>query len=103
MTRDEIALVRARRESEASRARLTGTLIELQNRLKPKALIEDALEDIREKADELAEQAIETVRRRPFASAAVVLAVLAWLFRAPILSAIGNMLGMNGKETEESD
>lgn len=101
MTRDEIALARARRQSEASRARLTETLVELQNRLKPKALIEDALEEIREKTDELAEQAIDTVRRRPFTAAAVALAVLAWLFRAPILSAIGDLLGMG--ETEESD
>lgn len=92
MTREEIRLAGARRESSAARARLTGTLIELQNRLKPKALIEEALEDLREKADEIAAEAIETVKKRPFTTAAIVLAVLAWVFRAPILSALGDLV-----------
>lgn len=89
MTREEIRLARARLESAEARARLTGTLIEVQNRLKPKALIEEALEDLREKADEIAADAIETVKKRPFTAAILVVAVLAWIFRAPILSAIG--------------
>lgn len=92
MNREEIRLLRARRESAAARARLTGTLVELQNRLKPKALIEEALEDLREKADEIAADAIETVKQRPFTTAAIVLAVLAWVFRAPILSALGDLV-----------
>lgn len=92
MSRDEIRLARARRESAEARARLTGTLIEVQKRLKPKALIEEALEDLREKADEIAADAIETVKKRPFTAAAFVVAVLAWVFRAPILSAIGDVV-----------
>jgi thioesterase domain-containing protein len=91
MNREEMRLFRARRDSAAARARLTGTLIELQNRLKPKALIEEALEDLREKADEIANEAIETVKQRPFTTAAIVLAVLAWVFRAPILSAVSDL------------
>lgn len=90
MSRDEVRLARARQESSVARARLTGTLVEVQKRLKPKALIEEALGDLREKADDIAADAIETVRKRPFAAAAVAVAVLAWIFRTPILSAIGD-------------
>jgi len=102
MNREELRLFRARRDSAAARARLTGTLIELQRRLKPKALIEDAMDDLREKADEIVNETIETVRRRPFTSAAIVVAVLAWVFRAPILSALSGLFD-KVKATREAD
>jgi len=92
-------LVRARRQSEAARTRLTGTLVEIQNRLRPAALIDEALEDLREKADEMAHDAIEMVKARPLTAAGVVLAVLAYLFRGQLLDALGAVLD-RAKATE---
>jgi hypothetical protein len=88
MKLDELRLLRARRASTAARARLTGTLVELQHRLRPKVLFDDAVEEVREKADEIVRDAIDAAKQRPVAAAAIVLGIVAWLFRGKLASLV---------------
>lgn len=88
MSRTERELVRARSDATQARSRLTGTLIGLQQRLKPSALLEEAVEELREKAEALAKEGIETIKARPVATAGAVAAVLVYLFRGPLWDAI---------------
>lgn len=88
MSRTERELVRARQEAARARAQLTGTLVELQGRLKPSALLEEAVEELREKADELTREGIALVKARPAATAGVVAAVLVYLFRGALWDAL---------------
>lgn len=96
----EPRVARARRQSVRARERLTGTLVEIQNRLRPGALLEDAMEDLRLKADEMAQEAVDLVRNKPATVAGVVLAVIAYLFRGQLLDALGVLL-KRGDETED--
>jgi hypothetical protein len=88
MKLDKLRLQRARRDSVAARTRLTGTLVELQHRLRPKVLINDAIEEVREKADEMVRDTIDAAKQRPAAAAAIILGVFAWLFRGKLLGII---------------
>jgi hypothetical protein len=101
VNREELLLARARRESASARTRLTGTLVELQHRLRPKVLIEDAIDDLRDKADELTASALDAAKQRPFTAAAIVLAVVAWLFRGRLIEAVEGLMGL--RATEEDD
>lgn len=102
MKLDELRLKRARRDSVAARARLTGTLVELQHRLKPKVLMEDAIEEVREKADEIVKEAIDAAKQRPAAAAAIVLGIVAWLFRGRLLAMIKSLFAPS-KATDNLD
>lgn len=92
MSRTERELARAREEATRARAQLTGLLVEIQQRLKPSALIEEVVEELREKADALAREGVEMVKARPAATLGVVAAVLAYFFRGPLWNAIASLL-----------
>lgn len=81
-------LERRRSEAEAARARLNGTLLNLQQRLKPAALLDEAVGELREKASELAQEGVEFARARPLAVAGVGAAAAAYAFRAPLWRAL---------------
>src|SRR5690606_26600649 len=75
-----------------ARQRLTGTLVTLQNRLTPHALVSEAAQELREKATEIFDEGIAAAKARPGLVAAIVAMVLAYLFRGPILRTIGSMM-----------
>ncbi|RJF91340.1 hypothetical protein [Sphingomonas cavernae] len=88
MSRTERELVRARQEATRARSQLTGRLVEIQGRLKPSALIEELVEDLREKADELTQEGLALVKERPVATAGVAVTLLAWFFRGTLWDAL---------------
>ena len=50
MTGDDNDLATAKRSAAAARARLTGTLVDIQARLNPKALMREAAHEVKEAA-----------------------------------------------------
>ena len=79
----EVAAARA--EVDRSRARLMATAHELQERLKPRTLARDAWEGAKDKGAGLAEDAVDTVRARPFAATGVAAAIAVFLAREPLI------------------
>lgn len=92
MSRTERELARARQDATHARAQLTGLLVELQRRLRPSALIDEVVDELRERADVLAKEGVELVKARPVATMGVVAAVLAYFFRGPLWSTIVALL-----------
>lgn len=72
-------LVRAKADAAASRARLVDTAHELQTRLKPAVIAGNAVESAKRKSEEIAEDAVEAVKRRPVAASAAAAGVAAML------------------------
>lgn len=52
-------------EATQARARLTGTLVDIQARLHPRALIRDAVAELRDTGVEIAQGAMAAARRNP--------------------------------------
>jgi hypothetical protein len=87
------AIALAKRESDEARARVASTLGELQQRLKPKALANQAWSGVREKSGEIADDAVQAVKDRPVAASGLAVAFMLFLAREPILSAASKWLG----------
>ena len=83
---DATDLPAARRRAEAARARLAATLVDLQARLNPRALAREAIGELKEAAQEIGRDGLESLKRHPLTlaggAAAVGLllgAVVTWL------------------------
>lgn len=81
----------ARIEVERSRAQLMDTAKLLQQRLQPGTLARDAWETAKVKGADLAEDAVDAVRKRPYAAGGVVAAIALFLAREPIKDLVGRM------------
>jgi ElaB/YqjD/DUF883 family membrane-anchored ribosome-binding protein len=93
-------IVAARIEVERSRTRLMATAQELQERLKPKTLARDAWEGAKMKGADLAEDAVDAVRARPYAATGVVAAIAMFLAREPLVDLAGKLVdGVSEKRT----
>jgi len=77
----------ARIEVERTRAALLDTAKELQQRLQPKTLASEAWEKAKNKGADLAEDAVDAVKKRPVAVGGVVAALTMFLARDPIKDA----------------
>ena len=84
---DSPRVAAARIEVERSRAALIETARELQLRLQPKTLASEAWEKAKEKGADLAEDAVDAVKKRPVAVGGVVAALTMFLAREPIKDA----------------
>lgn len=83
----------ARVEVERSRAQLLETAKELQNRLEPGKLTRDAWQSAKEKGADLAEEAVDAVRKRPYAAGGAVAALALFIAREPIMELFGKLTG----------
>ncbi len=81
---DSAEVAVARLAVERSRARLMGTAQELQDRLSPKTLAKGAWQGAKEKGADIAEDAVDAVKARPFAASGVVAAITMFLAREPL-------------------
>jgi ElaB/YqjD/DUF883 family membrane-anchored ribosome-binding protein len=79
------AVVEARIEAERTRARLMDTAHRLQARISPGALAANAWQGAKEKGADIAETAVDAVRKRPIAATGVVAAVTLFLAREPLI------------------
>ncbi len=87
MSGDTPGIAAARIEAERSRARLMDTARELQERLSPGTLAQNAWEGAKSKGADLAEDAVDAVRRRPAIAGGVVAAIALFLAREPLIDA----------------
>lgn len=98
---DSPEVTAARIEAERARARLIDTAQALQARLKPKNLAQNAWEGAKVKGADLAEEAVDAVRKRPIAATGVVAAIALFLAREPLIDLAGRLLGRGGEDNNE--
>ena len=84
----------ARLEVERSRAQMLGTAKLLQQRLEPGKLTRDAWQSAKEKGADLAEDAVDAVRKRPYAAGGAVAAIALFIAREPIMELFGRLSGV---------
>lgn len=77
----------ARIEVARTRATVLDTARELQARLQPKTLANEAWEKAKDKGADLAEGAVDAVAKRPLAVGGVVAAIAMYLAREPLKAA----------------
>ena len=81
----------ARIEVERSRSQMLGTAKLLQQRLEPGKLTRDAWESAKGKGADLAEDAVDAVRKRPYAAGGVVAAIALFIAREPVKELFGKL------------
>lgn len=84
MTGDDNDLAIARLRAKVARARLAGTLVDIQARLKPKALIREAVQEMKEAAQEVARDGLDSLKRHPIALAGATVALSLLFARGPL-------------------
>ena len=67
-----------------AREALIDTARELQQRLQPKTLVREAWESAKNKGADIAEDAVDAVKRRPVATGGIIAAIAMFLAREPI-------------------
>jgi hypothetical protein len=86
----------ARAEADRAWARLTDTARELQDELlelvSPHTLARDIWEGAKGKGADLAEEAVDAVRRRPAIASGVVAAIAIFLARQPLIDLAGKLV-----------
>lgn len=94
------ALKRAKYEAELARKKFDTTLVEIQERLQPSTLSNNAWEGVKEKGSEIAGDAVQAVKERPIAVSAALAAFTLFLARGPIKSAISRLVSSRDAEDE---
>jgi hypothetical protein len=88
----------ARIEVERSRAQLLETAKVLQQRLQPGKLTRDAWQSAKEKGADVVEDAVDAVRKRPYAAGGAVAALALFIAREPIMELFGKLSGVMTSE-----
>lgn len=96
------SVVAARAEVERARHRLVGTFDELQQQFAPHTLMREAWENARDKGADLAENAVDAVRKRPVAATGVVAAIALFIAREPLMDLAGKVAGKVKKTSKPS-
>lgn len=91
MSADSPEVAAARIEAERSRARLMDSARVLQERLSPGTLARDAWEGAKIKGADLAEDAVDAVRKRPAIVGGVAAAIALFLAREPLMDLAGKV------------
>lgn len=91
----------AKRNVVRSRAQFDSTLGALQLRLKPANLAGEAWDGVKEKSSDIAEGALETVKKRPAAVSLALGAVALFLARGPLTRAASRLI--SGEEEQDDD
>ncbi len=100
MSNDTPEMIAARVEAERARARLMGTAQELQVRLSPGTIANNAWAGAKVKGADLAEEAADVVRTRPAMAGGVAAAAGLFLLRNP-LRKLFSRKPRRRKETDE--
>ena len=104
MSEEAPDVVEARRKAEQARAKLMATVEELidfgedlQQRLQPSHLARDAWEAAKSKTADVAEDAVDAVRKRPVAASGAVAALALFIAREPLMDLAGKLMSSKGK------
>ena len=83
-----------------AREALINTARELQQRLQPKTLAREAWESAKVKGADLAEDAVDAVKRRPVATGGIIAAIAMFLAREPIKDGVSRLYGAMTSDDE---
>ena len=100
---DTPQVLAARADAEQAQARLVATLHELQQRIAPRTLARDAWDGAKNKGADLAEDAVDAVRRRPVAAGGIVAALALFLAREPLMGLAGKAVGGKKRARRKSE
>ncbi len=96
-------IVEAQAEVDDARESLIDTARELQQRLQPKTLARDAWQSAKVKGADIAEDAVDAVKRRPIATGGIIAAIAMFLAREPIKDGVGRLYGaMTSADDDEA-
>jgi ElaB/YqjD/DUF883 family membrane-anchored ribosome-binding protein len=84
-------MVAARFRADQARAQLMNTAQRLQNRISPSTLASNAWQDAKDKGADMAESAVDAVRKRPVAATGIVAAIALFLAREPLKDFAGKV------------
>ena len=84
-------LLAAQANVAEAREALIDTARELQQRLQPKTLAREAWESAKVKGADMAEDAVDAVKRRPVATGGIIAAIAMFLAREPIKDGVKNI------------
>lgn len=88
MVNKDLAIARAEAAVEERRAALLGTVDELSDMFEPRKIVQEVWESAKVKGADLAEDAVDAVKRRPVAAGGVLAALTMFLAREPIRDGI---------------
>ncbi len=91
MSKDTPEIAAARVEAERSRARMMASAHALQERISPKVLARDAWEGAKMKGADLAEDAVDAVKRHPGTAGGIAAAAMLFLLRHPLMDLAGKV------------
>ena len=103
MKSDTPQVTAAKVEVGRARAQLMGTAHNLQARLAPRTLARGAWEAPKPKGADLAEDAVDAVRRGPYAAGGIVAAIALFIAREPLMDLAERLLDRNSSDTETED
>ena len=99
------AVAEARRKAELARAKFWSSFDEMvdyaqriQQRLEPSHLARDAWDAAKSKGVDLAEDAVDAVRKRPVAASGAVAALALFIAREPLMDLAGKLLNGGPKK-----
>lgn len=104
MTRELPEVTAAKLEAERARVQLMSTANRLQARMSPGTLASNAWHDAKNKGADLAENAVDAVRKRPVAATGVVAAIALFLAREPLMDLAGKVAdGVKRKTSKKTE
>ncbi len=89
-------------EVERTREALIDTARELQQRLQPKTLAREAWETAKNKGADMAENAVDAVKRRPVATGGIIAAIAMFLAREPIKDGVSRIYDAMTSDEDEA-
>ena len=92
-------LEQAKRNAMMAKGRLDSTLVAVQQRLRPGNLAGEAWDGVRDKSADIADGAMQAVRKRPAVASAVIGALALFIAREPLKRAVTRLAGRD----EEAD
>ena len=92
-------VIRAEAEVEQARAQLMSTVGTITAMLAPRKLAQEAWESAKVKGADLAENAVDAVRRRPVAATGIVAALAMFLAREPLRDGISKLASKRGAKS----
>jgi len=106
---ESVRLAEARRNAEEARTKFWASVDEVllfaqdvQRKLEPGHLARDAWEAAKSKGADIAEDAVDAVRKRPVAATGAVAALALFIAREPLMDLAGKLMGSKKKEPAKS-
>lgn len=108
MTDEAPEVTDARRKADQARAKLMATFEEiigygegLQQKLQPSHIARDAWEAAKSKSADVAEDAVDAVRKRPVVASSAVAALALFVAREPLMDLAGKLMGAKSKKARK--